>query len=108
MTASHQDIPERVDDILENVYALGVVAADPHSKMKIDAPIHSKSEGRSAILALIREVAEGVIGEHLPGCPAITHYVGPEGTPYDGPHCDCGVLEAQGRLDALLGGKQAD
>lgn len=41
---------------------------------------------------LYRQIMDGA-PEHYPGCPYITKYVGPEGTPYDGPACDCGVLE---------------
>ena len=48
---------------------------------------------------------EQIIGPHYPGCPAITKYVGPEGTPYDGPACDCGVLEMCQKLAALKAGK---
>lgn len=92
-----QDIPTRIYKTLANYSSSSLYSSSANAK-EVAAVV-----AKDAILTLIREIGEAVIGEHLSGCPAITRYVGEEGTPFDGPACDCGVLGARTRLDEMLG-----
>jgi hypothetical protein len=89
------DYQEQIKAILLE-YTLGPKLAKIYDKASADILMNEPRAQKA--LAAINALNKEAIGQHLPGCPYITKYTGPEGEPYDGPACDCGVLDMRRRF----------
>jgi len=96
------DYQEQLEAILRD--CTGEFAAQYRLRNEAREPYSIKIAERKAedaitkALAAINVLNKEAISQHLPGCPYITKYIGPEGEPYDGPACDCGVLDLRRRF----------